>query len=86
MNNRDHTPQEAAAGTQIPGEQSPKGGVFRRTRSTIIFVILVMVVVGAFFGYDFEKHSTVRFVIFEIVFVGLAVKCFYWMRDAYRKR
>ena len=86
MKSRDHTPAEAESGAQLSGEESPKGGVFRRTRSTIIFGILVVVVVGAFFSYDFEKHSTVRFVIFEIVFVGLAVKCFYWMRDTYRKR
>jgi hypothetical protein len=85
MNNRDHTPEEPGAGAQLPGKQSPKGEVFRRTRSTIIFIILVVVVIGAFFSYDFEKHSTVRFVIFEVVFVGLAVKCFYWMRDSYRK-
>ncbi|MCP4198976.1 MAG: hypothetical protein GY762_17670 [Proteobacteria bacterium] len=86
MNNRDHTSEESGSTAQSPGEQSPKGGVFRRIRSTVIFMVLVVVVIGAFFSYDFEKHSTARFVIFEIVFIGLAVKCFYWMRDSYRKR
>ncbi len=86
MNNQDHHSQEAEPKIPLAGEGSEKVGVFRLVGSTVLLFILSLIVIGAFFNYDFENHSTARFVIFEIVFIGLTVKCFYWMRDSYRKR
>lgn len=86
MNNQDHNPKESEPGIAPSEEQSPKSSIFRLIGSTVLFIVLVIATVGAIFDYDFEKHSTVRFVVFEIVFIGLTIKCFYWMRDSYRKR
>jgi len=55
-----------------------------RTAAPLLFALLVGIASGAIFFYDFQNHSVFGFVVFEAVFVGLAIRAFLWLRALYR--